>query len=104
MDEFIWHPDAAFDVSQDSNSSLQCLACGRTFAKSNAYSTHVRSCQPQRKRVASALDSAKEFFKRKKARFNKPPAPQSPVLEPDLEIIGSSTEVRESCFYILFLF
>ncbi|KJA12927.1 hypothetical protein HYPSUDRAFT_209987 [Hypholoma sublateritium FD-334 SS-4] len=31
---------------------------------------------------------------RKKARFNEPPAPQPPVLEPDLEAIGSSTEIQ----------
>lgn len=104
MDDFIWHADAAFDVSQDSSSSLQCLACSRKFAQSNAYSTHVRSCRPQRKRVASALDLAKENYRRKKARFNEPPAPQPPLLEPNLEAIGLSTEVRTSCLYILFLF
>lgn len=54
----------------DASQSLQCLACHREFGQSNAYSTHVGSCRPQKKRMASALDLAKETYRRKKARFN----------------------------------
>lgn len=52
---------------------LQCTACGRNFRQSNAYSTHVLSCRPQKRRMASALESAKETYKRKKARINSAP-------------------------------
>ena len=58
-----------FDASQ----ALQCQACGREFARSNAYSTHVGSCRPQKKRVASALDIAQELYRRKKARLSHDP-------------------------------
>ncbi len=54
----------------DASHTLQCQACGRKFAQSNAYSTHVGSCRPQKKRVASALDIAQELYRRKKARLN----------------------------------
>ncbi len=50
--------------------TLRCQACGREFAQSNAYSTHVGSCRPQKKRMASALDTAQELYRRKKARLN----------------------------------
>lgn len=107
MDEFIWHADATFDsdvTSQDSSSGLQCPACGRNFAQSNAYSTHVRSCQPQKKRIASSLDLAKERYRRKKARLNEPPASQPSLLERNLEAIGPSTEVRASKVSIFYFF
>ena len=91
MDEFIWHADATFDVP--SNPNLNCPACGRTFLQSNAYSVHIRSCRPQKKRLASALDLAKEKYRRKKARLDEPPAAQPPLLEPNLEEIGHTMEV-----------
>ncbi|KJA15705.1 hypothetical protein HYPSUDRAFT_100251, partial [Hypholoma sublateritium FD-334 SS-4] len=63
-------------------SELLCLACGRNFAQSNAYSTHIRSCRPQRKRMASALELAKEAYMRKKSRtaLNPPEEEQLPQL------------------------
>ena len=54
----------------DASHTLRCQASGREFAQSNAYSTHVGSCHPQKKRVASALDIAQELYRRKKARLN----------------------------------
>lgn len=43
--------------------------CGRTFLQQNALSNHRRSCQQNKKRLSSVLDSAREVFsKRKKAR------------------------------------
>lgn len=104
MNEFIWHADADFETSQDSSPSLQCSACGRKFSQSNTYSTHMRSCRPQKKRMAGALDLAKENYRRKKARFNEPLAPQLPPLESDLEAIGRSTEVRASTDSIQYTF
>lgn len=64
MDDF--NIEATFDDSH----ILKCPACGRNFAKSNAYSIHVGSCQPQKKRMAGALELAKETYRKKKARLN----------------------------------
>lgn len=44
--------------------------------------------------MASALDLAKDNYKRKKARFNEPPTDQPPLLEPNLATLGPSMEVR----------
>ncbi len=96
MDEFIWHADEAADAFQNDNPSLQCTACGRTFIQSNAYSVHIRSCRPQKKRLASALDLAKEKYRRKKARLNEPPAAEPPLLQPNSEETDPSIEVRAS--------
>ena len=98
MEEFIWHADVAADASQNENLSLQCIACGRTFIQSNAYSVHIRSCRPQKKRLASALDLAKEKYRRKKARLNDPPVAEPPLLQPISEETDPSTEVRASMF------
>lgn len=54
----------------DASQRLRCVACGREFAQSNAYSNHVSSCRSKKKRMASALDQAKETYRKKKARFN----------------------------------
>ncbi len=48
---------------------LICVACGRDFAHLNAYSNHVRSCRLQKKRAATALDTARETYKNKKIRL-----------------------------------
>ena len=42
------------------STSWQLCACGRTFAQPNASSKHKRTCPQTRKRLSSALDSAKE--------------------------------------------
>ncbi|KJA15800.1 hypothetical protein HYPSUDRAFT_148660 [Hypholoma sublateritium FD-334 SS-4] len=73
------------------NKVLQCLACGRTFAQSNAYSIHVGSCRPQRKRMASALELAKETFKRKKARIA---SNMNPPEQLQLSPVSDHTEVE----------
>lgn len=49
------------------------MACGRTFVQVNAYTTHAGSCRPQKKRMASALEAAKERYATKKARLNPVP-------------------------------
>lgn len=48
------------------NSSLTCSGCGRNFAQSNAYSNHIGSCRPGKKRMASALEVAQEAYRKKK--------------------------------------
>ncbi|KJA25469.1 hypothetical protein HYPSUDRAFT_94104, partial [Hypholoma sublateritium FD-334 SS-4] len=54
--------------------SLICAACGRSFARLNAYSNHIGSCRAQKKRTASALEVAKEKYRNKKTRLNTTPA------------------------------
>ncbi|KJA13591.1 hypothetical protein HYPSUDRAFT_151446 [Hypholoma sublateritium FD-334 SS-4] len=60
--------DLATDESFDAQ-ILLCEACGRGFAHMNAYSNHTGSCRQQKKRMASALGSAKEKYRNKKARL-----------------------------------
>ena len=99
MNEFIWHADATSDTPRSLRPNLQCPACGRNFVQSNAYSTHARSCRPQKKRVASALDSAKEKYERKKARLMEPPAAQ--IIPPEsnqVKAMVPANEVRDKRF------
>lgn len=42
--------------------------CGRIFTQQNALSKHARSCQPSKKRLASALEKAKTTWTAKKRR------------------------------------
>lgn len=70
MDEL--HLEFQTDTDRTFN-GLQCAACGRNFRQSNAYTTHVSSCRPQKRRMASALESAKETYRRKKARQSNVP-------------------------------
>lgn len=86
------------DTEFDPSEVLQCLACGRNFTQSNTYTTHVRSCRPQRKRMASALEAAKETYKRKKFRttlnpptLNPPDYPQAS--QSNLQIVTPQNEV-----------
>lgn len=46
----------------------QLCACGRTFSVLQAYSYHKHSCQKTKKRLASALEKAKEVWETKKRR------------------------------------
>lgn len=51
---------------------LTCF-CGRSFAVEHAYSKHIRSCGPSGKRLASALEGARERYRaRKRQRLNPP--------------------------------
>lgn len=70
------------DMSLDTSHLFQCLACGRKFALSNAYSTHLGSCQPRKKRMGSALELAKETYARKKSRLCNPLPQLQPPLQP----------------------
>lgn len=80
------------------NEVLQCLACGRTFLQSNAYSIHVGSCRPQKKRMASALELAKETFKKKKLRMAENPNTQQQQLSESQPVAGPSIEVSCNIF------
>ncbi|KJA27429.1 hypothetical protein HYPSUDRAFT_130944 [Hypholoma sublateritium FD-334 SS-4] len=76
--------------------ALQCLACGRYFAQSNAFSIHARSCRPQRKRMASALEAAKETYRRKKMRTALNPPDQQQVSQPNPPVAMPTNEVGNS--------
>lgn len=54
---------------QHSSSSFRCIACGRQFAQSGAYTTHAGSCRPKKRKISGALVSAKEVYSKKKARL-----------------------------------
>lgn len=62
------------DIVPNMPKLLHCSACGREFLHSNAYSVHVGSCQPQKKRIASSLELAKEMYKRRKTINSNAPA------------------------------
>lgn len=81
------------DTGYPPSELLQCLACGRYFAQSNAYSTHVRSCRPQRKRMASALEAAKETYRRKKMRTASNPPDQQQEAQPSPQAVMPTNEV-----------
>lgn len=46
----------------------QACVCGRTFSVPQAYTCHKRSCQKTKKRLAGALEKAKEVWQAKKRR------------------------------------
>ncbi len=73
---------------------LFCEACGRNFAQMNAYSIHIGRCRPQKKRMASALEEAKEKYRNKKARLNTSASQIRPATPDQVEV---ATEV--SCCY-----
>ncbi|KJA18101.1 hypothetical protein HYPSUDRAFT_122231, partial [Hypholoma sublateritium FD-334 SS-4] len=75
---------------------LLCEACGRNFAQMNAYSNHIGSCRRQKKRMASALGSAKEKYRNKKARLET--STQTHLIEsaPTLDVVNRAPEIPES--------
>lgn len=61
-----------------SGSSLSC-SCGRFFSQQSALTNHTRNCKLSKKRLASALDSAKEVWqRRKKKKQERRPEPVNP--------------------------
>lgn len=48
---------------------LLCKACGRDFAHLNAYSSHFGSCRKGKRKIASALELAKENYRIKRHRL-----------------------------------
>ncbi len=51
------------------DANLHCKACGRDFAHLNAYSSHFSSCRQGKRKMASALELAKENHKIKRSRI-----------------------------------
>lgn len=66
------------------HSSLSCL-CGKTFSQQNAFTNHTRSCKSSKKRLASALDLAKDVWqRRKKKKQERLPEAEATVTEVDV--------------------
>lgn len=60
--------DPSYDAeASTAHSSLSCL-CGKTFSQQNALTNHTRSCKSSKKRLASALDVAKDVWSRRKKK------------------------------------
>jgi len=90
----------------------QVCICGRTFSVQQAYTYHKRSCQKTKKRLAGALEKAKEVWQTNKRRKMEAKAArgalelESPLHLNALPIIiaesttpGASLEVRFTIFY-----
>ena len=89
------------EVASDAFLSLTCAACGRSFARMNAYSIHNGSCRFQKKRMASALGAAKENYRNKKSRRDANPAhlPPSELIDQSTTVTNADVEVSNLVFY-----
>lgn len=81
-------PSYGADTSDSSastlHSSLSCL-CGKTFNQQNALANHTRSCKSSKKRLASALDLAKDVWqRRKRKKEERLPEVESAMIEMDV--------------------
>lgn len=90
---------AMIDVACDAP-VLLCEACGREFAHMNAFSNHVGNCRHRKKRMASALETAKEKYRNKKRRLDtastiQPLQSDKPSQQP---IAPAAFEVRFECY------
>jgi hypothetical protein len=68
----------------------EACVCGRTFYQPQAYSFHQRNCKKTKKRLAGALEKAKEIWQAKKRRKIEGESPTEglPVMGPtDLSAI-----------------
>jgi hypothetical protein len=54
-------------LSMGSDYHSDCV-CGRSFLQPGAFTKHKRTCQSSKKRLASALDKAKQLWKGSKRR------------------------------------
>ncbi|KAF9233087.1 hypothetical protein BU15DRAFT_66894 [Melanogaster broomeanus] len=64
--------------------SLQCGACGCSFAQAVAFTIHMRACTRGKKHLSSALSHAKESYQRKKRRLD-------PDISSENSILASAT-------------
>lgn len=62
-------------------SELRCY-CGKVFSQQSALTNHTRSCKRSNKRLASALNSAKEVWDARKARKKQKTGEHEQVVEP----------------------
>lgn len=56
-------------MMDDFDTDFFCKACGQYFAHLNAYSSHFSSCRKGKRKMASALEVAKESYKIIKSRL-----------------------------------
>jgi hypothetical protein len=87
------------DLPSTSTWSQTCI-CGRTFLLPQAYTFHKRSCQKTKKRLASALEKAKECWQAKKRQktegeaFGPSNIDAVPEPDPDEVPLAPTQEVR----------
>jgi hypothetical protein len=88
-------------LSMESGYESVC-ACGRSFLQPGALTKHKRTCRSSKKRLSSALEQAKRFWKGSKRRRletdtpdpNPPPLAAGLVLESELVVPTVLMEVR----------
>lgn len=67
------------------SSDLRCY-CGKQFSQQSAFTNHTRTCKSTKKRLASALDLAKDvWIRRKKQKQHRLPEVNSGTLEAMVE-------------------
>lgn len=75
----------------------ECI-CGRSFTQVNAINNHRRTCKKSKSRLASALTSAQENWRRKRARLNM--SNEGTIAEP-LPSTGDTPGLEEKVSYSL---
>lgn len=56
----------------------QCRSCSKTFAQSNAFSNHLRSCKKTRSRLQNALAGARRVWSQGPSAVKRPKLTHSP--------------------------
>jgi hypothetical protein len=59
----------------------QCRSCGKTFAQSNAFSNHLRSCKKTRSRLQNALAGARKVWSQDQSAVKRPKLAHSPEFQ-----------------------
>ena len=68
----------------------QCRSCGKTFAQSNAFSKHLRSCKKTRSHLQIALAGARRVWSKGQSAVKRPKLMHSP--DPQSTAVHSATE------------
>lgn len=74
---------------------FHCL-CGREFYQQNTYGKHQRSCKSTKKRLAGALDRAKEIWTQKKQKLDPIPSTLTSAVDEPLVNASSNSHSRVS--------
>jgi len=85
--------------SMDIGGPSVCV-CGRSFSKLSAFTNHKRTCQSSKKRLASALDKAKQLWQGSKRRRIQTDTPEVPTA-PGLVLESSLATAEEVCYFFM---